>query len=264
MLDWCVPVEKIKKEGLTLAQVSCLASCNRLNSELHHAREDEDSISTFRQDVIRSVRGDDVVLLASYNRAVLSQTGTGHFSPVAAYHAASDKVLLLDVARFKYPPHWVDLRLFHSAMCSIDTTSEKTRGYLNLSLLPNIRPLLNFGLRNSSVNFETQFSVACNRFSQCFTDFTITCKPSASLCPRQCSDLETCTLEAVKSITSELRSTTPAKQLTCSMTSMLFAFPLEVSLFNSDRAALLTAQLDSERKKFSNLKEIDQLHEQIS
>ena len=37
----------------------------------------------------------------------LGQTGDGHFSPIGGYDAASDQVLLLDVARFKYPPHWV-------------------------------------------------------------------------------------------------------------------------------------------------------------
>jgi Phytochelatin synthase len=32
---------------------------------------------------------------------VLGQTGSGHFSPIAGYHAATDSVLILDVARFK-------------------------------------------------------------------------------------------------------------------------------------------------------------------
>ena len=36
----------------------------------------------------------------------LLQTGDGHFSPVAGYHAGTDSVLVLDVARFKYPPYW--------------------------------------------------------------------------------------------------------------------------------------------------------------
>ncbi|GMT15260.1 hypothetical protein PFISCL1PPCAC_6557 [Pristionchus fissidentatus] len=289
MLDCCVPVENIKKNGLTLAQVSCLASCNRLNSDMHNAAPNEDSIASFRRDVLRSVRFDDVILLASYNRSVLSQTGTGHFSPVAAYHSASDKVLLMDVARFKYPPHWVDLRLFHDAMCSIDKTSEKTRGYLNLSLVPNTRPLLMFGLRASIASSEPQFAqslaawtkflleepladeseeltLACRRFSQHFTDFAISCKPSESLCPKQCNDVETCTLEAVKSITTELRATTPAKLLlSSSVAALLFAFPFDSPPISS-RAAKLISLLDEERKTFSidTTNEIDLLRQQIS
>ncbi|KAF8362226.1 pcs-1 [Pristionchus pacificus] len=267
MLDCCVPVDNIKKVGLTLAQVSCLASCNRLSSEMHHAAETEDSITSFRRDVLRSVRGDDVVILASYNRAVLSQTGTGHFSPVAAYHAASDKVLLLDVARFKYPPHWVDLRLFHAAMCSIDRASEKSRGYLNLSLIPNTRPLLMFGLRACVTSSEPQLALACRRFSQCFTDFAISCKPSESFCPKQCSDVETCTLEAVKSITTELRATTPAKLLlSSSVAALLFAFPFDADVPVTSRASRLITLLDAERKSFSidTLNEIDLLRQQVS
>jgi glutathione gamma-glutamylcysteinyltransferase len=45
-------------------------------------------------------------VIAAYNRAGLGQSGGGHFSPLAGYHAASDLTLVLDVARFKYPPHW--------------------------------------------------------------------------------------------------------------------------------------------------------------
>ena len=47
---------------------------------------------------------------------MLAQSGTGHFSPAAAYDAATDSVLVLDVARFKYPPHWVPLPLLHAAV----------------------------------------------------------------------------------------------------------------------------------------------------
>ncbi|KAA1088411.1 hypothetical protein PGT21_006108 [Puccinia graminis f. sp. tritici] len=40
-------------------------------------------------------------LVVSFCRASLGQTGTGHFSPVAGYSAEEDRVLVLDVARFK-------------------------------------------------------------------------------------------------------------------------------------------------------------------
>lgn len=36
--DWSLISPQV---GLTLAQVSCLASCNRLSSEMHHAAETE-------------------------------------------------------------------------------------------------------------------------------------------------------------------------------------------------------------------------------
>jgi hypothetical protein len=68
--------------------------------------------------------------VANYDRAALGQTGNGHFSPLAAWHAASDRVLVLDVARFKYPPHWVPVDKLWQAMCALDPASSLARGYL--------------------------------------------------------------------------------------------------------------------------------------
>ena len=42
-----------------------------------------------------------------FDRKVLHQKGSGHFSPLAAYHEAEDRFLLMDVARYKAPPCWV-------------------------------------------------------------------------------------------------------------------------------------------------------------
>jgi glutathione gamma-glutamylcysteinyltransferase len=76
------------------------------------------------------------VLVVSYNRKTLQQTGSGHFSPVAAYDVVSDSVLILDTARFKYGAHWVKLSLLHEAMKSIDPDTGKPRGFALLSFLP--------------------------------------------------------------------------------------------------------------------------------
>jgi hypothetical protein len=73
------------------------------------------------------------VMIVSYSRTVLSQTGIGHFSPIGGYHPSSDMVLIMDVARFKYPPHWIPLSLLYDAICSIDSETGKSRGYLLLS-----------------------------------------------------------------------------------------------------------------------------------
>ncbi|CAI0434531.1 unnamed protein product [Linum tenue] len=64
---------------------------------------------------------------------VLVQTGTGHFSPIGGYHAGRDMALILDVARFKYPPHWVPLSLLWEAMNAIDVTTGHHRGFILLS-----------------------------------------------------------------------------------------------------------------------------------
>jgi len=63
----------------------------------------------------------------------LGQTGSGHFSPLAGFHEQSDKVLIMDVARFKYPPHWVDLELMYKATFDEDSETGKPRGWLLVS-----------------------------------------------------------------------------------------------------------------------------------
>ena len=44
--------------------------------------------------------------------------GGGHFSPLAAYNGKADDLLLMDVARYKYPPFWVDTDLLWQAMAT--------------------------------------------------------------------------------------------------------------------------------------------------
>jgi len=72
-------------------------------------------------------------LIVSYTRQVIGQTGTGHFSPIGAYDEASDHVLVLDTARFKYGPHWIPLQLMFDALLPIDKDTGKSRGYAVLS-----------------------------------------------------------------------------------------------------------------------------------
>jgi glutathione gamma-glutamylcysteinyltransferase len=71
----------------------------------------------------------NTMLVVSFSRAALSQTGDGHYSPVAAYHAATDSVLILDVARFKYPPYWVAVADLYRAMQPRDVVTKKSRAW---------------------------------------------------------------------------------------------------------------------------------------
>jgi len=58
----------------------------------------------------------------------------GHFSPVGGYHVESDSVLILDVARFKYPPHWAPLQDVAEAMANVDPDTGMPRGFMHLRL----------------------------------------------------------------------------------------------------------------------------------
>ncbi|MBA3067899.1 MAG: hypothetical protein FP825_05375 [Hyphomonas sp.] len=48
----------------------------------------------------------------------------------AGYHARKDLALILDVARFKYPPHWVSAERLWRAMERVDPTTGQSRGWI--------------------------------------------------------------------------------------------------------------------------------------
>ncbi len=129
LLDCCVPLSTVRARGLDLDELVCLARCN--GAEVTLQRADTTDVTAFRAAMRAAADGQSVVV-AAYDRARLGQTGSGHFSPIGGLHSGRDLALVLDVARFKYPPHWVPVeRLFH-AMQSVDPTTGRARGFMTL------------------------------------------------------------------------------------------------------------------------------------
>ena len=73
------------------------------------------------------------VLLVNFSRMVFGQTGTGHFSPVAAYNRSKDSALVLDTARFKYPAFWVSAEELWRSCETMDRDTGRARGVITLS-----------------------------------------------------------------------------------------------------------------------------------
>ena len=73
------------------------------------------------------------MLIVNYSRSAVGQTGNGHFSPIGGFDAATDRALVLDTARFKYPPHWMPVELLFAAMQERDADTGDTRGWMLLS-----------------------------------------------------------------------------------------------------------------------------------
>lgn len=140
MLDCCEPLEKVKAKGISFGKVVCLAHC--AGAKVEAFRTNQTSIDEFRKHVIACSTSDDCHVISSYNRATFKQTGTGHFSPIGGYHAGRDMALILDVARFKYPPHWVPLQLLWEAMDTVDDASGFRRGFMLISRLQRPPALL--------------------------------------------------------------------------------------------------------------------------
>jgi glutathione gamma-glutamylcysteinyltransferase len=129
LLDCCVPLAEVQKRGLDIDELSCLARCN--GAEVEMVRADAADLAAWRIAVTSASRGDTVVI-ASYDRTAMGQTGSGHFSPIGGYHAARDMALVLDVARFKYPPHWVSAERIWKAMHPADPLTGRARGWMVL------------------------------------------------------------------------------------------------------------------------------------
>ncbi|XP_048765523.2 glutathione gamma-glutamylcysteinyltransferase-like [Ostrea edulis] len=131
MLDCCIPISLVEQEGITFNQFICLAECNSLDTQPTKSGTGG-TLEQFREKVVEYSKRDDAFLILSYSRKTLNQTGDGHFSPVGGYHPEKDLVLMLDTARFKYPPHWVSVELLWDAMHALDKSTGEPRGYLTV------------------------------------------------------------------------------------------------------------------------------------
>ncbi|PAA70561.1 hypothetical protein BOX15_Mlig000949g1, partial [Macrostomum lignano] len=145
MLDCCVQVDRVRKHGLTLTEFACLAGCNSLQvRRLVHPAFDADpqadaaGLAEFEATVRDCSRTDGCILVASYSRRALGQTGDGHFAPIGGFHPDRQLVLIFDTARFKYPSHWVPLRQLWDALKLPDSATGRPRGYCVLAKAPGL------------------------------------------------------------------------------------------------------------------------------
>ncbi|KAE9310816.1 hypothetical protein PF008_g20364 [Phytophthora fragariae] len=127
LFDCCTSLSVAKEKGISMSEFICLARCNGVLTEEFRATSDL-TLEHFRDVVKHSCATSSEIVVLNYSRKVLGQTGDGHFSPIGGYHAERDMVLLMDVARFKYPPHWVKLSRVFEAMQKIDTSMDLPRG----------------------------------------------------------------------------------------------------------------------------------------
>ncbi|KAF9942004.1 hypothetical protein BGZ67_003290 [Mortierella alpina] len=129
-LDCCASVDVMKQKGITFNQFSCLARCH---AGVVTKRADRHTLEEFRRDIQAVARSDESHLVLSFSRAALGQTGSGHFSPIGGYHAGEDKVLVLDTARFKYPPFYATVTELWNSLLPEDPETGLCRGYFLIS-----------------------------------------------------------------------------------------------------------------------------------
>lgn len=129
--------EVVSRQGLTLDQLRQLLASHGAEAKAYHAGDL--SLSQFRTLMINNLRERQNFVIVNYLRRAIGQEKGGHISPLAAYNQQTDRFLILDVSRYKYPPVWVKAADLWGAMNTVDSVSSKTRGFVLVSR-PHSRP----------------------------------------------------------------------------------------------------------------------------
>ena len=125
-----LPQAVLARQGMTLDQLGALLALHPpLTIEVHHAADG--GLDAFRAAARDYLATKDHFVVVNYLRKAIGQQTGGHISPLAAYDAKEDRFLILDVARYKYPPVWVKASDLFAAMNTTDRSNDdKTRGYV--------------------------------------------------------------------------------------------------------------------------------------
>jgi hypothetical protein len=127
-----LPQAVLAHRGMTLDQLGRLLDVLGTRAEVHHAADM--SLDAFRAAAVGALSAKDRYVVVNYLRRAIGQESGGHISPLAAYHAPSDRFLILDVARYKYPPVWVKAADLYAAMNTLDADNDnRSRGFVLIS-----------------------------------------------------------------------------------------------------------------------------------
>jgi hypothetical protein len=126
---------QVSHEGMTLDQLSAVLSGFPVDVKKYHSGDL--TLAQFRDLIRTTTARSDAFVLLNFHRVELGEEGGGHWSPVAAYDAASDSALLLDVARYKYPAVWVPTAQLFAGSQAVDNVSGLSRGIVVVSKRAN-------------------------------------------------------------------------------------------------------------------------------
>lgn len=138
---------KVLKSGMTLGEVGLMLRSLGIPSSVHHARqvectpgqivlaEDEvaascEALRKLRQSLRSGMSDGTAVVLLNYHMSVVGHRPFGgHFSPLAAYHAGSNRWLVLDVWP-DTPASWIGGDRLWASLIGTDAESGLSRGWV--------------------------------------------------------------------------------------------------------------------------------------
>ncbi|MGF1486002.1 MAG: phytochelatin synthase family protein [Prochloraceae cyanobacterium] len=128
-----ITAETVARMGMTLEEIAGLLESYPVQTEVYHGSEV--TLDEFRDLIVKNLQQDDNFAIVNYLRREIGQERGGHISPIAAYDRRTDRFLILDVSRYKYPPVWVKAEELWQATNTLDRVSGKTRGLVLVSHL---------------------------------------------------------------------------------------------------------------------------------
>lgn len=133
--DKILPRAVLAMRGMTLDQLGALLSTQPVGVEVVHAGDT--TLDQFRAKAREHLAAKGQFVIVNYLRMAIGQEKFGHISPLAAYDADTDRFLILDVARYKYPPVWVSAKELYDAMNTTDAdNANRTRGFVLIAAKP--------------------------------------------------------------------------------------------------------------------------------
>ena len=113
---------------------SCQAGYLSCYANVNYTFASQSSVAALRQSIMAAFSSVPPSLVAvNFHREPLGMIGTGHMSPIGAYDNRTDRMLMLDVSRYKYPPTWIPATAMFAAMNTTDSSSGKSRGWVVVS-----------------------------------------------------------------------------------------------------------------------------------
>jgi len=123
------PRAEVLRGGMTLDDLGAFLGSYGLDVAVTHASDS--SLAAFRDTAVAGLNDRDRFVLVNYLRSAMGQEKGGHISPLAAYDADTDRFLVLDVSRYKYPPIWVEAETLYGAMNTPDADNGgQSRGFV--------------------------------------------------------------------------------------------------------------------------------------